>query len=103
MASGTLGQAAPSALTHTTVYTVPSGLTATVNVNIVNRGPIPTVVRLAVAADGTPVNSEYIEYDAGILPYDVLERTALVVSSQKQLVVYADTANTSVNVYGFEE
>ena len=103
MASGTLGQSAPAASTNTTVYTVPSGLTATVNVNVVNRGSDPTLVRIAIAAAGTPTNSEYIEYDAGILPNDVLERTALVMSSQKLLVVYADTANTSVNVYGFEE
>jgi len=103
MASGTLGQAAPAANTNTTVYTVPSGLTATVNVNVVNRGVDAALVRIAIAATGTPTSSEYIEYDVGILPNDVLERTALVMSSEKLLVVYADTANTSVNVYGFEE
>lgn len=103
MASGTLGQAAPAAFTNTTVYTVPSGKTATVNINIVNRGTDAALVRVAVASLATPTNSEYIEYDVAILPNDVLERTAIVISSQENLVVYADTADTSVNVYGFEE
>lgn len=104
MASGVIAQAAPLASTYTTVYTVPSGFTATLNVNIVNRGVEDALVRLAVTATtGTPANSEFIEYDAGILPNDVLERTALVVPSEKNLVVYADTADTSINVYGFEE
>ena len=103
MASGTLGQAAPSASTNTTVYTVPSGKIATVNINIVNRGTDSALVRVAIAAAGTPANSEYIEYDVGIVPNDVLERTGIALSDQKRVVVYADTADTSVNVYGFEE
>lgn len=103
MASGTLGQAAPSALTNTSVYTVPASKVATVNINVVNRGSEEVLVRLAIAATSTPTNSEYIEYDVLILPNDVLERSALVMSAGKQVVVYASTANTSINVYGFEE
>ena len=104
MASGVLAQAAPLASTYTTVYTVPSGLTATLNVNIVNRGIDGALVRLAIAATtGTPANSEFIEYDVGILANDVLERTALVLPGGENLVVYADTADTSINVYGFTE
>ena len=104
MASGVIAQAAPLASTYTTVYTVPSGLTATLNVNIVNRGIDVALVRVAIAtATGTPANSEFIEYDVGILPNDVLERTALVLPAAENLTVYADTADTSVNVYGFTE
>jgi len=104
MASGVLAQAAPLADTYTTVYTVPSGITSTLNVTIVNRGVEGALVRLAIAsATGTPSNSEFIEYDVGVLPNDVLERTALVVTANKNLVVYADTADTSVSIYGFEE
>jgi hypothetical protein len=104
MASGVISQAAPLANIYTTVYTVPNGVTATLNVNIVNRGIDAALVRLAIAtATGTPSDSEFIEYDAGILSNDVLERTALVVTANKNLVVYADTADTSVSIYGFEE
>ena len=103
MASGTLGQSAPSATTNTTVYTVPSGKVATFNVNIVNRGASAATVRLAVAATGTPGNAEYLEYDASIPANGVLERTGIVATAAKNVVVYASSANTSVNVYGYEE
>jgi hypothetical protein len=103
MASGTLGQSAPVAATNTTVYTVPSGKLATVNLNLVNRGSSNIAVRLAVAASSTPANQEYLEYDAVIPANGVLERTGLVISANKQVVVYTNTATLSVNVYGFEE
>lgn len=103
MATGTLGQSAPSASTNTTVYTVPAALTATVNVNIVNRGTSAASVRLAISATGTPANSEFLEFNTNIPASGVLERTGLVISTGKNLVVFSTTADTSVNVYGFEE
>lgn len=103
MASGTLGQADLSATTNTTVYTVPSGKVATFTVNICNRNSLPIAVRLAVAATGTPGNSEYIEYDAVIPANGVLERTGIVSTASKNVVVYSSAATCSVNVYGYEE
>jgi hypothetical protein len=103
MASGTLGQSAPAATTNTTVYTVPGGVTATLNINIVNRGATTAVVRIAIAATGTPANSEYVEYDVSIEANAVLERSGFVLSAGKNVVVFSSTADTSVNVYGYEE
>ena len=103
MASGTLGQSAPSATTNTTVYTVPAGKVATFTVSILNRGTASATVRLAIAATGTPGNAEYLEYDASIPANGVLERTGIVATAAKNVVVYASTANTSVNVHGYEE
>jgi hypothetical protein len=104
MASGTLGQSAPSAVTNTTVYTVPASKVATFNVNMVNRSQqFPCTVRLAICASSSPANSEYIEYETTIQPNEVLERTGLVATAAKLVVVYVSLANVSVNVYGFEE
>lgn len=104
MASGTLGQSAPAATTNTTVYTVPAGKVGNINVNIVNRSNSSTsIVRLAIAATGTPSNSEYLEYDAQIPANGVLERTGLIATATKNVVVYSNDANISVNVYGYEE
>lgn len=104
MASGILGQSAPSAATNTTVYTVPSGKVATFSVSIVNRNGTTASVRIAISATGTPSASEYIEYGAGVLGSGgVLERTGLIAQATKNVVVYSDVANTSVTVYGFEE
>ena len=104
MASGTLGQSAPSAVTNTTVYTVPVSKVATFNVNICNRSYADSaLVRIAVCASGTPSNSEYIEFDVPVQTNSAIERTGIVATAGKLLVVYASTADTSVNVYGFEE
>lgn len=102
MASGILGQSAPSASTNTTVYTVPSATTATFNINIVNTGSSPANVRLAISATGTPATSEWIEYDTNLLANSVLERSGFVAQATKNVVVYTDTATVSVSVYGYE-
>ena len=103
MATGTLGQSAPSATTNTTVYTVPSAKVATMNISILNRGTSAVTVRLAIAATGTPSSSEWLEYGASIPASGALERTAIVASASKNVVVYASTADTTVNVHGYED
>jgi len=103
MASGTLGQAALSATTNTTVYTVPASKTATFNVSICNRSGTETTIRLAIAAAATPTDAEWIEYDTALVGNGVIERTGIVASEAKKLVVYAGAATVSVNVYGYEE
>ena len=103
MPTGILGQAAPTAATLTTVYTVPATKTAVFNVSIVNRGPTTAAVRLAIAGTGTPTNAEYIEYDAIIPVNGVLERGGLVAQAAENVVVYSSIAGISVSAYGYEE
>ena len=104
MASGILGQAALSATTNTTVYTVPASTLAVANINVVNRSSAATAtISVALAATATPQNSEWIEYDSVIPANGVLERTGIAVDATKRVVVYASTANCSVNVYGLEQ
>ena len=104
MASGILGQSAPSATTNTTVYTVPASKTATFNINIVNTATSVASVRIAVSATGTPATTEYIEYGANVLANGgVLERTGIVANTTKNVVVYSTIAGISVSVYGYEE
>lgn len=104
MASGILGQAALSATTNTTVYTVPSSTLSIVNINVVNRSTSATAdVRVALASSATPQNSEWIEHDVIVPPRGVLERTGIAMNAGERVVVYASTANCSVNVYGLEQ
>jgi hypothetical protein len=102
MASGILGQSALAADTNTTVYTVPASTLATVNINLCNRGPDPAVVRIALAASGTPGNAEFIEFGVTIPAGGVLERLGFVVNAGRNVVARASTANCSVTVHGFE-
>jgi len=104
MASGILGQAALSITTNTTVYTVPASTLAIVNINVVNRSSATaSSVRVALAATATPQNSEWIEYDATIPSNGVLERSGIAMNAGGRVVVYASTADCSVNVYGLEQ
>lgn len=102
MATGLLGQAAPSAATHTTVYTVPVGYFTVLAVSVCNRGSTTVAVRVALADAATPVTSEYIEYDVQLGANGVLERTGIMMNEGKRLVVYASNANVSVSVFGIE-
>jgi hypothetical protein len=103
MASGTLGQSNPASVTNTTVYTVPSAKVATVTVSFANQSITSAWVRLAVAATDTPTAAEYILYDVLVGQFGTLEKSGIVMSALKNLVVYTSSANISVNVYGFEE
>jgi len=103
MASGTLGQSAPSATTNTTVYTVPTGKIASFIVSFCNRSASSGTVRLAIAASGSPSSAEWIEFDTTVNANSVLERSGIVATAGKNIVVYCSSANFSVNVYGYEE
>ena len=102
MATGTLGQADIPASTNTVVYTVPTGSTATFNINLVNRGSAVVAVRIAVAATSNPTDAEYLEYDWPLGVGDVLERTGIVASENKNIVVYSTAAGVSANAHGYE-
>lgn len=102
MPSGRLGIADLSAITNTTIYTVPASVFAVVNINLCNRNSTSVTVRIAVAATSSPTNGEYIEYGATIPANGVLERSGIVMSTTNQLVVYASAVGVSATVFGVE-
>ncbi len=102
MASGLLGKAALVAATGTSIYTVPAGVIATTNINILNRGPGLATVRVSVGS-AVPDTADYLEYDVIITENGVLERSGIVMNEAEQLVVRASTGTVTVRAYGFEE
>jgi len=105
MATGLLGQSAPSATTYTQVYAVPVGYFTALSISVLNRGTTQTSVRLALTgnvAPAAPSNAEFIEYDTIIGGGGVLERTGIMLNASKYVVVYSTTANCSVSVFGIE-
>ena len=103
MATGILGQSAPTGLTNTTVYTVPSAVVATCTINITNTTAGAISFRFAVASTSSPTNSEWIEYDAVIPANGNYNNSGLVVNAAEQFVIYPSATGLSVSVYGYEQ
>jgi uncharacterized protein YlzI (FlbEa/FlbD family) len=102
MATGRLGVADLAADTLTTLYTCPAQTFTVASVSFCNRGNSPVAVRLAIAADDTPTNAEFIEFDVEILPKGVLERTGIILDDGKKLVVRSSAVNVSAVAFGIE-
>ena len=102
MATGRLGHADLAAGTNTSLYTVPANTFGIVTLSICNRGNSAISVRVAVASAGTPLDSEYIEYDVEILAKGVLERSGIALAAGQILVVYSSAVNVSVVAMGIE-
>jgi hypothetical protein len=102
MATGRLGIADLSAVTNTTVYTVPASTFTVATLSICNRSSSAITVRVAIASAATPANSEFIEFDVQILAKGVLERTGIVMDAGKLLVVRSSSLDVSAVVYGIE-
>jgi hypothetical protein len=100
MTTGLLGSADLSAATNTTICTLPSG-SQSFTVNVCNRNFANVKIRIApLASTGTPVNAEWFVYDAVLQANSVMQLSGITSGSAKLVVVYSDTANVSVNVYG---
>lgn len=103
MPSGKLGSANLIAETDTLLYTVPDLKIATVNIRIVNRNPTVIAVRVAIGAGTSPTNVDYIDYDAVVPGYGILEETAVVCGAGEKVWVRSNFDNVSVRIHGFEE
>jgi hypothetical protein len=104
MASGVLGRVSLASTTLTTVYTVPIGNVAYLNVTLANRSSASAAVRVALAQTAaSPLDAEYIEYETDISGNGVLERTGLILGAGWSVVAYSDSAAVSVMTYGIEQ
>ena len=105
MASGRLGAVDLAATTNTLLHTGATGKVTTLSVNFANRNATAVVVRLfhPDGAIGTLADEDYVEPDVTIQPNGVLERTGIVLAATHTIVVYSDTANVSVQAWGWEE
>ena len=100
MTTGLLGSADLAAATLTTICTLPAG-SQSFTVNVCNRNNANVAIRIApLAAAATPTNAEYFVYDTVLQAYSVMQLSGVTSGSAKLVVVYSDTANVSVNVYG---
>ena len=100
-----LGQSAPSALTATTLYTVPSSTSTVVStINVCNRASTADTFRVAVRPAGASLaSSHYLAYDTSIPANDSISLTIGVsLATTDVITVYAGTANLTFAAFGAE-
>lgn len=101
-----LGQAAPSATTESTLYTVPS-LTSTVvsTISIANQAGTSATYRIAVrpSADASTAAKHWIVYGATVAANDSIMLTlGLTLAAGDVVRVYASSATLSFSAFGSE-
>lgn len=104
MPTGRMGAANLSANAYNSIYVVPSGKTANLNINICNRNTVGVLIRLALTtASGTPGTADWIEYNTPLPAYGVLERTGILLSAGQYVIAWSNTTDVNVIVTGLEE
>lgn len=96
------GSAALTANTDTIICTVPAGKEGTMNINILNTTNSSVSVRLAIGSN-PPAMADYVEYDVSLPGYGVLERTAIPVVGNENVVCRASAVGVTVQARGFVE
>lgn len=100
-----LGQSNPSAITATTLYTVPASRSAVVStIAVANLSTTGATFRIAVRVGGASLaNSQYIAYDATLAGNDTVAFTlGISLATTDVITVYASTANVTFSVFGTE-
>jgi len=101
-----LAQAAPSATTETTLYTVPAGTSAVVStISIANQAGSSGTYRIVVrpAADASTTQKHYIVYGATVAASDSIMLTLGLTLAAGDLVrVYASSGDMSFSAFGSE-
>lgn len=101
MASGRLGAHISSGAGTYNVYTVPTGKTAEVNVNVFNNSGSLNAVTLFRSPTGTPSATHTIQLD-NIALDSGYERTAIVLGAGEYISYKTDKAGTQVVISGVE-
>lgn len=79
------------------------GKSATLNINVCNRGAASAKVRVAISATPVPADKDYIEFDASATQAAPLLRTGETLKAGDYVVVFTDGDTCSVRVSGYDE
>jgi hypothetical protein len=105
MAKKVLGQVNPSAVTATTLYTVPSAKSAVISTLVIaNLSTSAATYRVAIRPAGaTLANIHYIAYDVALSANDSTALTlGITLATTDVVTVYASSANVAFNAFGDE-
>jgi len=102
MATGRLGAHTSSSAGTYNLYTVPSGKTAEVNINVLNDTVSTATVSLFISPTGTVSPQHTIQYEKLTTSSNGFERTAIVLKAGDVVSYKTDQSGTTVVVSGIE-
>jgi hypothetical protein len=105
MAKKVLGQVNPSAVTATTLYTVPSAKSTVVSTLVIaNLSASAASYRIAIRPAGaTLAANQYIAYDVALSASDSTALTlGITLATTDVITVYASSANVTFTAFGDE-
>lgn len=100
-----LGQVNPSAITATTLYTVPASRSTVVStITVANLAATSATYRIAIRVGGASLaNSQYIVYDAPLGGNTTFAYTlGISLATTDVITVYSSTANLTFSAFGTE-
>lgn len=100
-----LGQSAPSAVTATTLYTVPSATSTVVStINVANTGANQDTIRVAIRPAGAALATQhYVAYGVPLASGAVLTLTiGATLATTDVITVYSTSGISSFSAFGSE-
>jgi len=100
-----LGQSNPSAITATTLYTVPASRSTVVStITITNLASTSATFRIAIRQGGAALaNAQYVAYDSNLAGNNTVALTlGITLATTDVVTVYASTANVTFQAFGTE-
>ena len=98
-----LGQNKPAAAIDITLYTVPDGVEAEVNLFVCNQSVDSDKIRIALVPSGeTLAKKHYIFYDSAIGSNHTLNVTGIGLKAGSTIHVYSENGNVSFTATGLE-
>jgi len=105
MANGVLARGMTQAGQYADMYTVPTDVVfSTASINCCNMGTDDATVRIAIANSAIPGGADHIDFNS-VIPANggILERTCIVCSPSEHILVFCDSSDVAVRIYGLEQ
>lgn len=102
MADGFISQAQVTQYTNTVIHTVTAGRYAEFSIGLLNTSTQPINASVAISSNTNPADVNYISQGITIPAKGTWERTGLVASASKKIVVVTTANGVNASVYGVE-
>jgi hypothetical protein len=102
MAAGFIHQFNVPQYVNTAIYTVTNGRYSEFTVDLLNKSTNPINLSIAISNTTNPANNEYVEQGILIPAKSSVQRTGLIASAGKRVVIQSTADGITATAYGIE-